>query len=391
MKVAPAAGADRLSNLPVELLYAVMSLLPAWQAVQTCVLSKKCRDFWRTMPCLHLDERLHLDARRLNGHRSVPMFENFASNLLLLHEATSLDGFRIVVTSPSDHRVQGWIRYAVTRRPVVLEIQNRHPWLEIHELALPSMDYSHYFGRFRSLQLCRVRIDGRFAEKLRSGCWPVLEDLELERCLVELSKITLPVVKNLTIRACEKNNLLIVTASALSCQGRNAILLGQAAASPAKAPIYHRCIGSLRKLHLRDVQLSSCFAENFRSYCPVLEDLELRFCHPKFFKITLPAVTNLTIYFCKADLLIITAPSLMYLSCEGNTIMFHDTTASLVKAFISLPVSVKMDIQRKLLGSLFNATSLYLSDLDTLVRSAILKGSTHFLLPFNNINISRFN
>ncbi|TVU13662.1 hypothetical protein EJB05_37082, partial [Eragrostis curvula] len=321
------ASADRLSNLLEELLYAILSLLPSWQAVQTCVLSERWRDFWRTMPCLHVDEPLHLEERRHGG--SIPVFEDFTTNLLLLHESPLLDAFRLVVTSPSDHALQGWIRRAVTRRPAALEIQNRHPWLHIHELVLPIMDYSRYFGRLRRLHLCGVRIDGRFAEKLGSGCFPVMEDLDLELCRVDdqLSKIALQVVKNLTTP-----HRFVVTAPALvylSCQGPNTISLRETAASRVKAPIYsYQRVGGLRKLHLCDVRLDRRFAANLGSNCPVLEDLQLRFCYPEFSRITLPAVTNLIIYFCENDLLIVAAPALIYVpivprqyylaSCDGS-------------------------------------------------------------------------
>ncbi|TVU13647.1 hypothetical protein EJB05_37080, partial [Eragrostis curvula] len=360
-KVARLAGGDRLSTLPEDLLHAILSLLPAWEAVQTCVLAKRWRDIWRSMPCLHLDEPLHLEERR-HG-RIVPVFEDFASNLLLLlHNAPALDSFRLVVTSPSDRALQRWIRYAVMRRPAVLEIQNRHPWLQTHQLVLPAMDYSRYFaGRLRRMRLCGVRIDGRFFRG-------VMEDLELERCSVENPKITLQTVKNLTIRDCE-NDLLVITAPALvslSCQGRNTISLRQTAASRVKAPICYRFINRLRKLRLRDVRLDGRFAASLQSSCPVLEDLELRLCQIEFSKIALPAVTHLTIYFCENDLLVV-APALMFLSCHDNTILLQATAASLVKAYISLPAaSAKTDIQRELLASLFNVTSLYLSDFDTM-------------------------
>ncbi|CAN6206138.1 unnamed protein product [Urochloa humidicola] len=46
---------DRLSALPDCLLHVIMSSLKARQAVQTCVLSKRWRDLWRSMPCLDVD------------------------------------------------------------------------------------------------------------------------------------------------------------------------------------------------------------------------------------------------------------------------------------------------------------------------------------------------
>ncbi|CAL5071673.1 unnamed protein product [Urochloa decumbens] len=46
---------DRLSALPDCLLHVIMSSLKARQAVQTCVLSRRWRDLWRSMPCLDVD------------------------------------------------------------------------------------------------------------------------------------------------------------------------------------------------------------------------------------------------------------------------------------------------------------------------------------------------
>ncbi|CAL4983550.1 unnamed protein product [Urochloa decumbens] len=50
-----AAGPDLLSALPDCLLHAIMSSLKARQAVQTCVLSTRWRDLWRSVPCLDID------------------------------------------------------------------------------------------------------------------------------------------------------------------------------------------------------------------------------------------------------------------------------------------------------------------------------------------------
>jgi hypothetical protein len=46
---------DRLSALLDSLLHAIMSLLKAWQAVQTCMLSTRWRHLWRSVSCLDVD------------------------------------------------------------------------------------------------------------------------------------------------------------------------------------------------------------------------------------------------------------------------------------------------------------------------------------------------
>jgi hypothetical protein len=46
---------DRLSALPDYRRHAIMSLLKAWQAVQTCVLSTRWRHLWHSVSCLDVD------------------------------------------------------------------------------------------------------------------------------------------------------------------------------------------------------------------------------------------------------------------------------------------------------------------------------------------------
>ncbi|GJM88596.1 hypothetical protein PR202_ga04674 [Eleusine coracana subsp. coracana] len=53
----PAGMKDRLSLLPDDLLHNIMSFLTARQAVQTCLVSRRWRNLWRSMPCLNVDQR----------------------------------------------------------------------------------------------------------------------------------------------------------------------------------------------------------------------------------------------------------------------------------------------------------------------------------------------
>ncbi|EEC66518.1 hypothetical protein OsI_32637 [Oryza sativa Indica Group] len=49
------AGRDWLGDLPEEVLHHIMSFLDARQAVRTCVLSRRWRNLWRTVPCINAD------------------------------------------------------------------------------------------------------------------------------------------------------------------------------------------------------------------------------------------------------------------------------------------------------------------------------------------------
>ncbi|XP_066340174.1 MEIOTIC F-BOX protein MOF-like isoform X2 [Miscanthus floridulus] len=62
-----AAGPDRLSSLPDCLLHTIMSFMKARQAVQTCVLSTRWRNLWRSVPCLDID---------LAEFKTVPVSDN---------------------------------------------------------------------------------------------------------------------------------------------------------------------------------------------------------------------------------------------------------------------------------------------------------------------------
>ncbi|CAO2149559.1 unnamed protein product, partial [Urochloa humidicola] len=50
-----AGGADRLSALPDCLIHVIMSFMKARQVVQTCVLSKRWKHLWHSVPCLDID------------------------------------------------------------------------------------------------------------------------------------------------------------------------------------------------------------------------------------------------------------------------------------------------------------------------------------------------
>jgi hypothetical protein len=48
------AGADRISALPDELLHHVMSSLPARESVATCLLARRWRRLWKSVPGLSI-------------------------------------------------------------------------------------------------------------------------------------------------------------------------------------------------------------------------------------------------------------------------------------------------------------------------------------------------
>lgn len=52
------AREDRLSELPDELIHHILLFLDAQFAVQTCILSKRWKFLWTTLPFLSFDEHI---------------------------------------------------------------------------------------------------------------------------------------------------------------------------------------------------------------------------------------------------------------------------------------------------------------------------------------------
>ncbi|TVU14404.1 hypothetical protein EJB05_37869, partial [Eragrostis curvula] len=202
-----AGDRDRLSALPDCLLHEIMSYLKARQVVQTNVLSKRWTHLWRSVPCLDVDHDEFAVAdedvgRRNNSYNNARerwnKFEEFTDNLLIRHDIgiARLDRFGLHVTAglararlASDR----WMRHAIKYSPRASSLS---PW------------------RVKKLHLSNVRLDGCFADHVRSGC-PYLEDLEMKRCRCQIHAIVSDSLKNLTLEGCVLNGLSALTAPKL--------------------------------------------------------------------------------------------------------------------------------------------------------------------------------
>jgi hypothetical protein len=195
------AGSDRLSDLPDCLLHSVLSSLRSRQVVQTCLLSRRWRHLWRSVPCLDIDQRdflLLLDPQpeapaadasgaRFKEIKRQRRFEDFADAVLPLNGAWPLDAYRLHVAE-RDHRMASyrWMRRGLGRRPAELRVSYG---FETRGSDV-SFDFNYVSGgasalpltsRLRKLHLSGLTISERFAEELRSEC-PVLEELKLVKC-----------------------------------------------------------------------------------------------------------------------------------------------------------------------------------------------------------------
>ncbi|KAL6634315.1 hypothetical protein ACP70R_026986 [Stipagrostis hirtigluma subsp. patula] len=124
-RAAASGPRDRLSGLPDGVLLAILSLLPARQAVQTTVLSRSWRRLWRCVPCITVDEGdFGVHPRTEAEAAELARFVDFATNLLS-RRCTSLplDMFRLYARRRPTTPVDGWIRRAVECCPTVLEVE----------------------------------------------------------------------------------------------------------------------------------------------------------------------------------------------------------------------------------------------------------------------------
>ncbi|CAN6288540.1 unnamed protein product [Urochloa humidicola] len=182
------------------LLNHVLSLLPAEEAVRTCVLARRWRHLWKFAAGLRIG---YLDKYE---PKSVNELRKFVDYLLLLRGGFPLDEFMFKLgdfSSPDDvPRVNLWLRHAVTCKVQVIKLHVHlndyfNPWLELDDLPLVSKHLTR-------LQLHGVQCHASFLNFL--SC-PALEYLEFTYCYFSSAeKISSAYLKCLSITYSEFGN-----------------------------------------------------------------------------------------------------------------------------------------------------------------------------------------
>ncbi|PNT61243.1 hypothetical protein BRADI_5g12670v3 [Brachypodium distachyon] len=218
--VGTGTGTDRLGDLPDCLLHEILAYLGSRQAVQTCALSRRWRDVWRSVPCVDIDQREFpaggvSSAASSSGFRlDRERFEDFAdtilSSLLPPGEAPPppLGAFRLHLQPQVDRftmrtHFERWIRRALRRHPAAVDLHCiRDSAIEWPLPSTSDLDLGSgtgTFSRLRSLRLYEVWLrDACFGQHLGVQC-PVLEDLRIERCVYWVCRIASPTLKTLAI------------------------------------------------------------------------------------------------------------------------------------------------------------------------------------------------
>jgi hypothetical protein len=198
---------DRLSDLPEGVLHRVMSFLDSRQAVRTCVLSRRWRDVWRTVPRVHADfcdftlnwtsDDDEVDEAAVAEDEVV--FNRFVNRLLELRDPNaSIRSFFLRFCRSDggdDGSAEGnrWISYALQKNVRVLEVA-----VLSHALEL---DHSVFSSRYlRTMDFSNVVMNQGFFKQLEMGC-PELEELFLDECFIVDDEISSQTLKVLTLDA----------------------------------------------------------------------------------------------------------------------------------------------------------------------------------------------
>jgi hypothetical protein len=202
-----------------------MSFMKARQVVQTCVLSKRWRHLWRSVPCLNVDvaefktkttvapccsydKAMNWDVDEFKTTTAAPgcscdkamnwkewgKFVDFAVSLVQRCNIALLDSLRL--HGHGDRTPLLFLRYAARSSSQMERL----------------MSLAASWRRLRRLQLTHVPLDHCFATHVGLGCHP-LEDLELDGCTFEIHRIFFDSLKNLFLKQCRLGKLSEIAAS----------------------------------------------------------------------------------------------------------------------------------------------------------------------------------
>ncbi|KAF8689282.1 hypothetical protein HU200_042076 [Digitaria exilis] len=200
-RVTPAVAECRINALGNDVLLRAISFLEARQLVQTCVLSRRWRNLWRSVPRINATHHEFDGMAESDEERSV-LFKKFTNAFLKLRDPVTLDAFRLNYCMPGyqesvDPHAESedanlWIQHALqsNARSVEVEIWNGDLLLNAAVFA------SNCF--LTSLQLSCVILRRGFFRNLQTGC-TALERLLLSGCAIYDIEISSETVKVLSI------------------------------------------------------------------------------------------------------------------------------------------------------------------------------------------------
>ncbi|KAK3118494.1 hypothetical protein QOZ80_9BG0700170 [Eleusine coracana subsp. coracana] len=205
-----ASGADHISDLPEGVFHHILSLLPAHDAVRTCVLAHRWRDLWRSAPAVRI-----VGCRDWPG--GIEAFGRFVDGLLRHRRGGApLEscGFDLdLEVDPSDlpaveQQGNSCIRRALRRK--VRELR-----FDVSVQITPRLLFTLSDRPLASEHLTRLELAGvqGNAGVLDFSWCPALEELKMVECSVGSLAMHSPSVKHLSIKINGSYPLIFVSFS----------------------------------------------------------------------------------------------------------------------------------------------------------------------------------
>ncbi|CAL4915902.1 unnamed protein product [Urochloa decumbens] len=201
----PAGAACRINALPNHVLIHAISFLDARQLVRTCVLSRRWRDLWRSVPRVNAS-RKEFEGTAGTWVQQNLLFKKFFNRFLMLRNPTPLDEFKLLYGVPdSQYSVESdfvaesedanlWIGHT-------LQCNARSVNVSVHDVGAKLCLDSVVFASkcfLTSLELTWVILFTGFFENLQMGC-KMLERLKLYGCSINDAEISSQTLKLFTI------------------------------------------------------------------------------------------------------------------------------------------------------------------------------------------------
>ncbi|TVU43229.1 hypothetical protein EJB05_09676 [Eragrostis curvula] len=191
----PDPDADHLSALPDALLHRILSYLKAWEVVRTCVLARRWRHLWASVPCIDL--RVGQD----DCGETPEDFPGFVHQLACRRDASAkLDTLRLrssnVDGAYEEEDSKSWVRAAIKQGVRVIHLVG-------HRDGLATLEHKAFVSsHLKVLKLSYAMLDDKTLRKLSSHC-PSLEELHLKDCLIAGHEISSASLKILTMFKCQ--------------------------------------------------------------------------------------------------------------------------------------------------------------------------------------------
>ncbi|XP_026383793.1 putative F-box protein At1g58310 [Papaver somniferum] len=224
-------GEDRISGLPSPILHHILSFLPFKNIVRTCVLAKRWRFVWISVPNLVIGHwRSPTNTTRgprTNISKETDRFMNFMDRLFESRDMSNIGKFSLSCDKHCDEdRVHSWLT-AVARRDVeelsLLSEDERDSYmipsllftcetltlLKIHMPISLNIPTNVHLPKLKVLRLINIVFtDGPSIEKLCSNCL-ILGELEINNCIIEdITELSISshTLKRIDARLCGEDN-----------------------------------------------------------------------------------------------------------------------------------------------------------------------------------------